>query len=435
MRAAFGIYGGEPSPSGVVVNEFTAFKFEPFYSAINLVSQDLGTCGVKVYGDDGGRKAPARDHYLYPILHSQPNPEMSAVVFWMTYVAHLLSWGNAYAQIEWNRAGRAKSLWPLAPDRMKPFRDSRDGMLRYRYQRPQGERIFEAYEVLHTPGLGYDGLVGYSPVAMAARGPIATGMAAETFSERFYGNNAQPGLVLQTDQPLPEATAKQITANWRQIHGGLKGEKGVGLLHSGLKVAMMGMPLVDAQHIESRTWTVQQVARIYRIPPHMLAEMSHATFTNIEHQGINYARNTLRPWAELIEDVIQVKLIGVGSQYEAEFNLDALMRGSLLERTQAHKEAILSGQLTPNEARALENRAAQEGGDELLVQAQMVPLRMAGKQEPAAAPVPARMEHSFNHEMKVSHEPQQFRFEFAEPAKRYKTLRDESGRITQLIEE
>lgn len=374
-----GFMGGyAPSETGISVTESNALSYIPALACTRVISETWASMGCKVFfdGDDG--PSVAKKFYLYPILHDAPNPEMSAFSFWEAMGVSLCLYNNAYAEIEWSGSGRVKALWPLLPGYVTQRRTSA-GRLVYDYQAPEGKITLDSGNVMHIPGcLNLTGLQSESLIKYA-REAIGLGLAPQKYQSNFFKNNARPGMYFTTSQVLTPATREAITKQWTDIHAGIQGAGRVGVVEGGLELKTPSVTQKEAEFTPTRDYQLLEACRIWRVPPHLIADLSRATFSNIEHQDIAFAKHTMTPYCKRAEGVINMKLIGIGTGYYAEFNMDGLMRGDLLSRTQAYAQAINTAQMMPNEARNKENRPAVEGGDRLYIQGANVPLEMAGK--------------------------------------------------------
>jgi HK97 family phage portal protein len=366
--------------SGKVVNEVTAMQTTAVYACVRILAESVAGLPIHVfrYGSDGG-KVRAHDHPLAFLLHSQPNVEMTSFVFRETLMAHLLLHGNAYAQIVRDGRGCVLSLHPLAPNKVAVNRNDR-GELFYTLD-PQGEaKKLRREEVLHIPGLGFDGLVGYSPIAMA-KNAIGMALATEEYGATFFGNGANPGGVLE--HPGVVKDPKRVRESWNAAYQGSKNANKVAVLEEGMKYHAIGIPPEQAQFLETRKFQINEIARIFRVPPHMVGDLEKSSFSNIEQQSLEFVKYTLDPWVIRWEQGLQNALLLPSERglYFIKFNLDGLLRGSYRERMQGYATARQNGWMSANEIRELEdmNRIpADQGGDLFLTNGNMVKLSEAG---------------------------------------------------------
>jgi HK97 family phage portal protein len=364
---------GAPSKSGVHVTEESALNYATVYTCVRIISETVATLPKQLYRDTGDSRDQAKDHYLYQILKHTPNPHQTAVQFWETYCGHMDLWGNGYALLDWNGAGRLRAMYNLHPGMVAPV--LRRGVLSYDITSKETGQVqnFPWWAVMHTPLFGTDGLSGLSPIGLL-RESIGLSMAAQEYASRFYSNNAQPGIVLESAANLKPEDREQLRKEWKSIHAGLKGAHETGVLSGGLSIKVVGIPQKDAQFLESRSFQRTELYGAYRMPAHMAGDLTHATFTNIEHQDIAFGKHCISPHCSRIEAAIKRSILWNDPDLYFEFNLDGLMRGDLLSRADASTKLVTSGQLTPNEARKLDNRKALPGGDELYMQQQMMPI-------------------------------------------------------------
>ena len=327
------------------------------------------------------------DHPLYFLLHDEPNPEMTSFVFRETLMTHLLLWGNAYAQIIRNGKGEVVSLYPLMPDRMTVNRDTK-GQLYYEYQVSNDDAptvkgstvILKPSDVLHIPGLGFDGLVGYSPIAMA-KNAIGMAIACEEYGAKFFANGANPSGVLEHPGTLKDPA--KVRDSWNAAFGGSSNSHKVAVLEEGLKYTPISISPNEAQFLETRKFQIDEIARIFRVPPHMVGDLEKSSFSNIEQQSLEFVKYTLDPWVSRWEQAIARSLFSQTEKttYFIKFNVDGLLRGDYQSRMQGYSIGRNAGWMSANDIRELENLdriPAEEGGDLYLVNGNMLPLKDAG---------------------------------------------------------
>lgn len=358
--------GGYDTAAGVTVTPARGLQYAAVYAAVRVLSEGVAMLPLVLYErlqPRGKQRAPG--HSLYPILHDAPNPEMTAFEFRETMMGHLVLWGNAYAEIEYDRAGRVMGLWPLRPDKMKVKR--KDKRLVYEYTLPNGrlaEPALQPDQVFHVRGLGSNGIVGYSPITLA-RQSIGLGLATEEFGSRFFGNGARPGVVLEHPGKLGDEAYGRLKTSWAGRHQGLKNAHRVAILEEGMGVKEVGIPPEDAQFLETRKFQVTEIARIYRIPPHMLADLERATFSNIEHLGIEFVTHSLGPWLKRWEQRIGLSLLTEAERqvYFAEHLVAALLRGDIKSRYEAYAVGRNWGWMSADDVRELENMNPLPNGE------------------------------------------------------------------------
>ncbi len=365
--------------SGIQVSPGTAMQHSAVYACVRILSETIASLPLIIYERQKRGKRRAKEHYLYSILKDKPNDMMTSFEFREVTQSHRVLWGNAYSHIDYDGAGRVRELFPLRPDRMIKIEDAGNERS-FWYQLPGGEvRKYPQSEIWHQRGLGGDGRIGYSPIKLA-RQSIGLGMAAEEFGARFFGNDARPGGVLVHPGSLSPEAQDRMRESWASKHGGLDKSHKVAILEEGLTYQEIGIPPEDAQFIETRKFQIQEVARIYRIPPHMLADLERATFSNIEHQSIEFVMHTIRPWLVRWEQSISQNLMleKDRKRYYPEFLVEGLLRGDITSRYQAYATARQNGWMSANDIRELENMNPVDGGDVYLVPLNMIPANEVG---------------------------------------------------------
>ena len=371
---SFGMAG-----SGKSVNARTAIQVSAVYACVRVIAETVASLPFAVFEQDKNGSQKALDHPLYHILHDEPNPEMTSFVWREAMLTHLLLWGNSYSQIL--RAGRGNivGLYPLLPDRMEVDRDDK-GKLTYTYSTTNGQQVkLRPEDVLHIPGLGFDGVMGYSPIAVE-RNAVGLSIAAEEFGGKFFGNGATPSGILT--HPNTVKNPKALRESWMEAYGGSSNANRVAILEEGMTFTRISMPNNEAQFLETRKFQVEEICRIYRVPPHMIGDLEHATFSNIEHQSIDFAVHCIRPWLVRIEQSINRSLFTdkEKGRFYSQFNLDGLMRGSYKERMEGYAIGRQNGWLNANDIRGLENMnpiPEKEGGNAYLVNGNMIPISLA----------------------------------------------------------
>ena len=379
-------FGG--STSGKAVTERSAMQMTAVYSCVRILAEAVAGLPLNLYRytEDGG-KEKAIDHPLYLLLHDEPNPEMSSFVFRETLMTHLLLWGNAYAQIIRNGKGEVVALYPLMPNKMSVDRDSQ-GQLYYTYQRGTDEAlrdknqtvILRPSDVLHIPGLGFDGLVGYSPIAMA-KNAIGMAIACEEYGAKFFANGAAPGGVLEHPGTIKDP--QRVRESWQSTFGGSGNASKIAVLEEGMKYTPIGISPEQAQFLETRKFQINEIARIFRVPPHMVGDLEKSSFSNIEQQSLEFVKYTLEPWVIRWEQSIQRTLLSTHekARYFVKFNLEGLLRGDYQSRMNGYATARQNGWMSANDIRELENLdriPTEEGGDLYLINGNMLPLHQAG---------------------------------------------------------
>jgi HK97 family phage portal protein len=359
------------SRTGVNVTEETALYSVPVWACVRLLSETIASLPLFIYERLPRGKRRASNHPLYHVLHLQPNPEMNSFTFRETLMAHLVTWGNAFALIEWEDNTTPKAIWPLRPDMIRVTREEGKVVYRYTLAREGINLTLAPWQVLHIPGLGFDGLLGYSPIAMA-REAVGLAMATEEFGARFYNQNAQPGVVLKHPNRLSNEARDNLRKSWEDSHRGLDKAHKAAILEEGMSLEKIGIPPDDAQFLETRKFQRSEIASFFHIPPHMIGDLDKATFSNIEQQSLEFVVYTMRPWLVRWEQAINQKLI-LQENYFSEFLVDGLLRGDIAARYSAYAVGRQWGWLSANDVRELENMNPIDGGDTYLTPLNMLP--------------------------------------------------------------
>jgi len=386
--SAYSFFFGSTA-AGQAVNERSAMQMSAVYACVRILSEAIAALPLHFYQyNDSGGKEKAIQHPLYPILHDEPNPEMTAFSFRETLMTHLLLWGNAYAQIIRNGRGEVLALYPLMPDRMTVDRDAR-GRVYYEYTRSESDAntigkkssvLLLPEDVFHIPGLGFDGLVGYSPIAMAKRA-VGLGLACDEYGAAFYANGAQPGGVLE--HPGVVKNPQHVRDSWNAIYQGAKNAHKVAILEEGMSYKPISVNPQEAQFLETRKFQIDEIARIFRVPPHMVGDLDKSSFSNIEQQSLEFVKYTLAPWIARWEQTIHRTLLLPSEKawHFARFNVEGLLRGDYQSRMNGYAVARQNGWMSANDIRELENLdriPAEAGGDLYLINGNMTKLEDAG---------------------------------------------------------
>ena len=362
--------------SGKTVNEKTAMQTTAVYACVRILAETIASLPLHTYRLTDNGKEKATDHDLYYLLHSEPNPEMTSFVFRETLMGHLLLWGNAYVQIIRDGRGKVIALYPLIPDKMTVAR-SEKGEIYYVYNKEGKDYILTKDEVLHIPGLGFDGLIGYSPIAMA-KNAIGMAIATEEYGAKFFSNGANPGGVLE--HPGIVKDPQRIRESWNSVYQGTGNAHKVAVLEEGMKFQTIGIPPDQAQFLETRKYQTEEICRIFRVPPHLVGDLERATFSNIEHQSISFVVNTIRPWLVRVEQSINKSLFTESEkrEYFVSFVVEGLLRGDYASRMQGYAVGIQNGFMSPNDVRELENMNRIEHGDIYAMNGNMLKLEDVG---------------------------------------------------------
>ena len=384
--SAYRFFGGISS-SGKRINERSAMQMTAVYSCVRILSEAIAGLPLHIYKTTEFGAEKAISHPLYRILHDEPNAEMTSFVFRETLMTHILLWGNAYAQIIRNGKGEILGLYPLMPERMRVDRDE-NSKLFYEYRISESDYAvnkagivkLSQLDVLHIPGLGFDGLVGYSPISMA-KNAIGMAVAAEEYGSKFFANGATPSGILEYPGTVKDPAA--MRESWSKGFSGDNSHK-VAILEEGMKYTPISISPNEAQFLETRKFQLNEIARIFRIPPHMIGDLDKSSFSNIEQQSLEFVKYTLGPWAARWEQAINRILLSKEEKkdYYVKFNVDGLLRGDYQSRMNGYAVGRQNGWMSANDIRALENLdriPPEDGGDLYLVNGNMLPLNKAGE--------------------------------------------------------
>lgn len=380
------LFGG--STSGKSVTERSSMQMTAVYSCVRILAEAVAGLPLHLYKyNESGGKERAAENQLYFLLHDEPNPEMTSFVFRETLMTHLLLWGNAYAQLIRNGKGEVIALYPLMQNRMTVDRDNK-GRLYYQYWRGKDEAklsrdnivILQPSDVLHIPGLGFDGLVGYSPIAMA-KNAVGMAIACEEYGAKFFANGATPGGILE--HPGIVKDPAKVRESWNAVYQGSSNAHRIAVLEEGMKYTPIGISPEQAQFLETRKFQINEIARIFRVPPHMVGDLEKSSFSNIEQQSLEFVKYTLEPWLVRWEQAMVRSLLSKTEkeQYFIKFNVDGLLRGDYESRMNGYATARQNGWMSANDIRQLENLdriSKKEGGDLYLINGNMTKLADAG---------------------------------------------------------
>lgn len=386
---------GSWTAAGVTVTPTKAMQSTAVLACARVLSESVASLPLILYRRerDGG-KTRANDHPLYMLLHDLPNPEMTSYDLRRMLMMQVALWGNGYAQIVFGSDGNAKALWPLASSRVEIVR-APDGELWYTYRPDNGEAVsLPESEILHIRFASVDGVTGLSPVSLA-RQAVGLSLALESHGAAFFGNGARPGVVLQHPGKLSDGAYKRLKESWETRHQGPDNASRLAILEEGMQMETISVPPNDAQFLETRKFQVSDIARLYRVPPHMVGDLDRATFSNIEQQSLEFVTYTLRPWLVCWEQAISRTMLTPSERKVlfAEHLVDGLLRGDTASRYAAYAVARQNGWMSANDIRGLENMNPVEGGDVYLVPLNMIPANQVGSMgspdastEPGPAP-------------------------------------------------
>lgn len=368
------------------VDEFTAMQTSAVYACVKILSESIASLPLILCkeGKDGNVER-ATQHPLYSCLYALPNEETTSFEFRETMMASLLLWGNAYARIIKDKSGHVCELWYLKPEMMTVERDSLTKRIKYTYSDDVSNKTYTyaPEQVFHVKGLSYDGVKGISPIGQM-REAVGLALATEEYGSKFFSNGARPGGVLEHPGVLKDPD--KIRESWNKVYQGTKNSHKIAVLEEGMKYHTIGIAPEDAQFLQTRKYQVNEICRIFRIPPHMVGDLDRATFSNIEHQSIEFVQHTLRPWAVRWEQEISRSLLSEEERllYFARFNLNGLMRGDYKSRMEGYAIGRQNGWMSINDIRVLEDMnkiPAEKGGDDYLVNGNMITADKPNKKE------------------------------------------------------
>lgn len=373
---------GSSTHAGVTVTPAKALTYAPVFACVRVLSESVGVLPLHLIERRNGVRRRAEDHPLYRLLHFAPNGFQTATEFWQWAVACLALRGNAYAFKTVVR-DEVRELLPIAPGAVTPKLLDDGGTVVYDVALTSGTKRFKASEIFHLKLFSLDGVTGLSPVGWM-RQTIGVGLAAQEHGARLFANGARPGGLISTEKPLSKEASKRLIADVEEIVKGAENAGRTLVLGDGMKYQQIGLSSEDAQWLEGRKFSRSEVAGIWRVPPHLIADLERATFSNIEHQDLGLMKHTLMPYLVGIEQRIWMSLLTEEEKasYYAKFNQDALLRGDAKSRAEALAIEVQNGVRSPNEWRELNDQNPREGGDIYLTPANML---INGK-APATAP-------------------------------------------------
>lgn len=356
-------------------------RFITIYSCVRILSETISSLPLFLYKERrGGGSDKAIDHPLYDLLYTQPNDEMTTVAWRSQQIGNQALSGNGYSLITRNGRGNVTDIYPLTWTQVQLFRDT-DGKIKYRINDRGKYEVFPSSHVFHTLGMSPDGLNGYSPIRMSAES-IGVGMAATEFGARFYNQGMNIGSVLEYPAALSDKAYSRLKEDLELTGSGLANSWKPWILEEGAKFSRIPMPLNDAQFIETRKFTRDEICGLFRVPPHMIAAMENATFSNIEHQAIEFVQYTLLPYLVGWEKTINWKLLTPAERragYYAKFNVEGLLRGDYKSRQEGLAIQRQNGVINADEWRSMEeqNPIGGTSGSTYFVNGNMIPAEAA----------------------------------------------------------
>jgi HK97 family phage portal protein len=381
--------GGGRTASGVRVTPENALACAAYTACIRVISDGVSALPLHLYRRlASGGKEKAWDHPLYRLLHQQPNPWQTAQEFRDLMTALYLNYGASYAEIRAGARGPVSELWPLHPSRMEVER-LEDGSLRYLYREPNGRQtIYRQGQIFALRYHTEDGVTPM-PTYRLFRNVLGLAQALEAHAATYFGNGARPGVILESDNPIPVEAAERLREQWERMHRGPDRAFRTAVLPNGVKAHELSQSNEAAQMLESRQFAVTEICRVFRVPPHMVQDLSRSTYSNIEVQGTEFVQHCLLPHLKRWEAAISRDLIEDDETYFAEHNVNGLLRGDHTSRAAFYVSALQNGWMTINEIREAENlNPIGPEGDQHFVQLNMTTLDKVGQEPPAPEPMP-----------------------------------------------
>lgn len=374
--AFWNVYGNQ-TPSGENVNEYTAMTYSAVWNAVYQISSTIGSLPLHLRQHKGRNTRYATENSLYRVMHTSFNRYMTAKIGRECLMSHVLTWGNGYAEKVIDAYGDIVELWPITPNRVSVKLEDKE--LIYEVEVDKQKIPFKRDKILHIPGFGFDGLIGYSPITMA-RNNIGLGMAMETYSSNFFGKGTHPGVIVSHPGPAmsPEAH-DNLERSLSESYSGLGNSHRLMLLEEAMKIEKLGFSPEDSQFLESKQHHISDVARWFNMPPHKLKDMTKSSFNNIEAENSSYVIDTILPWAIHLEQIYDTQLLTKNKYKTGLFFkhvLEGLLRANSKERAEFYKIMITSTIMTPNEAREKEDMNPSDNplADELWAPTGVIPL-------------------------------------------------------------
>lgn len=372
------------SNSGVQVDELRALQTSAVYACVKILAETVASLPLHLFKKGkGGKSEMAEQHPLFSCLYEMPNDEMTSFEFREMMMTSLLLWGNAYAR-KIRKNGHVTELWYLKPQLMTVERDTQTGRIKYTYSDDITNQTYEYKpdQIFHIKGLSLDGVTGLSPISQA-REAVGLSLATEEYGAKFFGNGARPGGVLEHPGILKDP--EKLRESWNKVYQGTRNSHKVAVLEEGMKYHTIGIAPEDAQFLETRKYQVNEICRIFRVPPHLVGDLERATFSNIEHQSIEFVQHTIRPWLVRWEQAVSRSLLDEKERllYFSRFNVDGLMRGDYKSRMEGYAIGRQNGWLSANDIRHLEDLPPipkEQGGDAYLVNGNMTAVSKENKE-------------------------------------------------------
>jgi HK97 family phage portal protein len=365
--------------AGIAINEYNALTVADVWKCDRVIRETIAMLPWKVYQHQPRGRKELKSHPLYFLLHDEPNPNMSSFTFREMLVSNLNLWGKHFSYIERNKNGQVVGLWPIRPDLCR-FQIV-DGVMWFFARTLQGaEMKYWDDEIFYVPGLTRDGIHSYSPIALH-RETLGLSKATEIFGAKFFGNGLHQGGNISHPGNISKEAAARLKEQFEERHSGLENAHRLMVLEEGMKFETNTVPPEDAQFLQTRQFQRADVAGLFRVPPHKIGDLSRATFSNIEHQDLEFLRDCIAPTLERIEQAGNRRLLlpGEKGKIYIEFEIKGMLRGDTAARAAWYQARFNTASMSPNDIKEAENEEIVDGGDEYFVPMNMVPLSQIGK--------------------------------------------------------
>ena len=366
------IFGGNSS----TITPQNAMRLTTVFACNRVIAETLSSISLDVFRNIAEGKEKAKDFSLYRLLKLQPNPNITSVMWREMIVQDLNLRGNHYSQIVRNGFMQIIGIYPLVADNME-VKITQAGK-RFIYDTGSKKVTLSSFEILHIPGLpSDDGITGLSPIEYNKRA-LQLGSTAQEFGINFFENGANGSGVFEKDGKLTDEAYERLKKDLHKNYAGMKNSSKPMLLEDGLKYSKMSITNNEAQFLETRKYQKEDIASIFRVPMHMINSLENATFSNIEHQSLEFVQFTMLPWIKRIEQALSISLLSMKEQdeYSIKFNVDTLLRGDYKTRTEGYKAMHMIGALTINDILKLENmNTIGADGDERYMQLNMTTIQ------------------------------------------------------------
>jgi HK97 family phage portal protein len=367
-------YAGESAwfghtAAGVAVTPEQSLTCATVAACVRLLATSVASLPCYVYRDAGRAKLKAPEYQLWPILLEQPNEYQTAFNFWQHVMVHCLLEGNLYVYVQRDSQGDVEALWPLRRGTVVVEVD--DGVPKYHYVWGGTKQVFESREILHFKNLSLNGFVGMSTLQMAREG-IGAALAEQNHAASLFRNRARPGVVLKYPQTMNQAQREQFRKSFDEGFAGALNSGRTFVLEGGMDIASVGFSSEDAQFLESREFSVREVARWFGVPAHMVGDITKTSYASSEVEMLSFLTHSLRPWLVNLESEVNYKLFPERTNFFARFDASAISRAAMQERYTAYSQALTAGWMTVADVREAESLPFIEGTDKLLRPANMV---------------------------------------------------------------